>query len=70
MYGAYLYGIGLLCQKTQVLRIWGSKMALAEPIVCILNILRYSLRIWNGRIKEGKLEDRDYSGSNKEWIKI
>ena len=45
-------------------------MALAEPIVCILNILRYSLRIWNGRIKEGKLEDRDYSGSNKEWIKI
>ena len=27
-------------------------MSITKPIVCVWNILQYSLRIWNGRAKE------------------
>jgi hypothetical protein len=31
-------------------------MAITKPIVCVWNILKYSLRIWNGKMKEHDLE--------------
>ena len=31
-------------------------MAITKPIVCVWNILKYSLRIWNGKMKEYDLE--------------
>ena len=31
-------------------------MSITKPIVCIWNILRYSLRIWNGKSKVHDLE--------------
>jgi hypothetical protein len=31
-------------------------MSITKPIVCIWNILRYSLRIWNGKTKPHDIE--------------
>jgi hypothetical protein len=31
-------------------------MSITKPIVCVWNILRYSLRLWNGKGKEHDLE--------------
>jgi len=31
-------------------------MSITKPIVCVWNILRYSLRLWNGKGKEYDLE--------------
>lgn len=31
-------------------------MAITKPIVCVWNILKYSLRIWNGKMKKHDLE--------------
>lgn len=31
-------------------------MSITKPIVCVWNILKYSLRIWNGKVKENDLE--------------
>jgi len=31
-------------------------ISITKPIVCVWNILRYSLRIWNGKMKEHDLE--------------
>ena len=31
-------------------------MSITKPVVCVWNILRYSLRIWNGKMKEHDIE--------------
>jgi hypothetical protein len=31
-------------------------MSITKPVVCVWNILRYSLRLWNGKGKEHDLE--------------
>ena len=31
-------------------------MSIAKPIICIWHILRYSLRMWNGKMKENDIE--------------
>ena len=31
-------------------------ISMANPMVCIWNILRYSLRMWNGKMKQHDLE--------------
>jgi len=31
-------------------------MSFSRPIICVWNILRYSLRMWNGKAKEHDLE--------------
>ena len=31
-------------------------MSISKPIICVWNILRYSLRMWNGKGKDHDLE--------------
>ena len=31
-------------------------MSVTEPIICVWNILKYSLRIWNGNMKDHDIE--------------
>ena len=31
-------------------------MSITKPVVCVWNILRYSLRVWNGKGKEQEME--------------